>query len=560
MRTRTTLACALALSAAAAAAQPVPADAIYLVRQEMSMDGHPGRSTQTSLNAVAVNPSPKGSSVTTRLLWAKQNGMGQSSSSLELDPADPDQRLVLSLLKPGFVMQLAQDGSVKDLRAKDEKAWQAVVQRQPRLGEMLAPTRQQAQGLRPLAVPAQLKVGQQLLQRETQPGHGQVSTRHTVQQITDEVVLLDTQLQGERLRGSGRQAVRRSDGMPIELDATFHHDADPAAGTPALTRRLVLLHITDEVPLDLALDDDIRQGHLHSLRDILAAPPYAGLTEDRQHFHLQTDREGELAPWMLSAETLSEFEKTLLFGVVDDAGSARPYIAMGGQVGPDAPPAPDGLWSPQVLNGVVKAVSLEDAAGKAITTLPAQVVVPRLTAYERWRSNETAANFPFRIPLDANREQLDTIERIAVQADVEVYHWAGTEVLARDTQSQQNTSLRVEWTSPQRLTVLVPRPADGERQGLWSVAIPLDANGQPLAAASLSYGRQLQAPGLADTDALSPLEWEHREAGWRQELATLQPIAAVKLLHYGWELQPRQWTFRNARRLQPEDVGITPAE
>lgn len=405
-----------------------------------------------------------------------------------------------------------------------------------------------------MALPATLRVGQQLEQRNEPPGQGEITTRQWVRVLTDDVAVLDLEVRGTHVQGEGRQAVRRSDGMPLDMRMQLSHSARD--GMPASTRTLRLLKLGEEVDMDIAMDTDIHQSYLQALRQMLASPPYSTPSSDPQDYQRQPIAEGTLEPWMLSQQALQRFEQTLIFAVVDEQGRARPRIALGGEVGPRQPGSGEGHWSPQLLSGTIKAAVLKDADNQNISTLPTQVSAARLLAAEYWRSNEDEVGFPFRVPLDATAAQLQAIQTVQLHADVDVYQWGGSETVAQGTQSTDNPLLRVVWTSPRRVSVQQPRPAAGVRQAQWTVAVAVDAQGQQIPIASISFGHLLHAPGAsADSDAL-PLSWENQQAGWRQEIASAQPIVALKLLHYRWQLQPRQWTLRNARTLQPEDVGL----
>lgn len=548
--------CVLVLLQGAGAAMAASAQApmMYLMQQDITVDGTPGQSRQTSINAVELEEGSGGRTLSSRVLWATHSGFGQSGSTLDMDADDPDQQLMLAVLKSGFVMQFAPDGSLTETRAKDAKAWQALTDARPALAESLQPNSQQSQSLQPMALPATLHVGQLLEQRHAAPGQGEIIARQWVRVLTDEVAVLDLELRSTHVHGEGRQAVRRSDGMPLDMRMQLEHSARD--GMPASTRTLHLLKLGAEVGVEMAVDTDIQQSYQQSLRETLASPPYSAPSSDPQDYQLQPLTDGALEPWMLSQQTLDRFEKTLIFAAVDEDGQARPRIALGGEIGPRQPHSSDGRWSPQMLTATINAATLQDAAHQAIGALPAQLAIRRVLGAEYWRSNEDAADFPFRVPVDATAAQLQSIQTIQLQADVDVYHWGGSEAVAQGAQSRDNPLLQVVWTSPRRVSVQQPLPAAGVREGLWSVAVAVDAQGRQIPIATIAFGRQLQAPGAPGDSNVLPLGWENQQAGWRQEIASAQPIVALKLLHYRWELQPRQWTFRNARDLQPEDVSL----
>jgi hypothetical protein len=77
--------------------------------------------------------------------------------------------------------------------------------------------------------------------------------------------------------------------------------------------------------------------------------------------------------------------------------------------------------------------------------------------------------------------------------------------------------------------------------GLWTVAVPLDAQGKEIPARQLSV-LPLVIREVSALDEL-PLAWECRVVPYRVEIATQAPIHQVQLRHYLWTLEPRMWDF-----------------
>ena len=525
---------------------------IYFVRNVITTERVPGALTQTAFNRVTRTRHRDGSTtMNMRALWSSENGFGQSGGTLALDPDDTQEGNLLALMAGGFDMRVERDGTVRDVRAVDQKAVAEIVAKMPEAERMLA-MKDADFGMRPFPLPTRLQIGQQLVRRERSTQHGEVTTRMRVRALTDDVALMDVELEGEGITGTGRHALLRSDGTPIELRAQLRwgHTED---GTE-MTHDIRLFRLSDEPDLDMTLDDDAHRDYLASVATMLTSPPFSavaqaagGLQPEAHQFHPL--KHGELERWMLPESAIAAVEDSLLFGVTREGSAARPIITLGGQVGDVRPEDAPDHWMPQMMMARLESVALLDAAGRPLPGLEATPVLPRLLLYDRYRVRETSRDFPFRLPLQTRGSQLEALESIRFEVGVETYAWEGVEAVHRGAQSTRNPDVRVVWSSPSRVTVEQRRGRPDDREGLWTVAVPLDADGTEMPAASLNVSHAPVDAGVEAKEGSAglPLDWEHRQAGLRQEIATPQPIAALELRHYRYAMVPRTWTFRNAR-------------
>lgn len=532
----------LFFSGASAAAAP-PTEAVYFISQQVSAaDSAAPALRKRMLTGVTLAP---GHGLRTRLLWSAPTGSGVGRSTLALEPDTPDAQALLEVMAAGIDMHLDDQGRVTEVRSLAPQAWQALTARQPYLAELLTSS-EQALGLRPRRLPAALTVGQHLVQHDATQGLGAIVWRMQVRAVTADAVVLDTTVEGDTLRGSGRQALRRADGMPLEARFEFHVAAGKN-GTPATTHRMHLANLAEIATPDVLSDEDGASAH-DATDEALRRPPFSAPSRDPADYVVDSQEDGTLEPWMLDAAALPRIEKSLLFGLRPDARTSRPLLRLGGEmraardISDNTPTAP-----PLVVSARMREVELLDHAGRALPHLRAVPVQHLWMLMESYQIGESDLAFPLRLPLDTRAAQLEALDSLRATVDVETYQWDGSESLAQGQSSQRNPQARIVWTSPQRVTVLQDLPPPAQTRGVWTTAVPVDAAGRPIAAATQMAGR---TAGTGTREGRErPLSWEQDRLPLRLEIATAQPIAALKLRHYRWETMSRQWVFQNASTL-----------
>src|SRR5690606_33796249 len=102
------------------------AEDVYYVDQHTRVLGGYAGGTLTQQMLVGMDHRPAadgGATLRMRHWWSRVNAGGHAQDLLDLDPAYPDERAVLTALGSGFGVQLAPDGSVSDLQPVDPAAW-----------------------------------------------------------------------------------------------------------------------------------------------------------------------------------------------------------------------------------------------------------------------------------------------------------------------------------------------------------------------------------------------------------------------------------------------------
>lgn len=548
MRTLRALLSGVALLAGAASAEP--AEYVYRVDQHVRIEGA-GVLRQTVLSGVRLETVSDGTLLRTRVLWSAQRGGGHSSSTSRLDPDDADDRAMIDVLSSGFELPLARDGAAGPLRPADPEAWRRLADANPRVSALLE-NQEQLTGLRPLALPARLRVGQTLVDRADVPEFGRVTRHLQVREVTDDAAVLEIRLQGDGVQAEGRQVVRRGNGLPIE--ARLRLTTDARDGAPAATQRVHMVAVAEEPVLStLQAEDDAGDGAYEALRDTLSAPPFSALSDHASDYMLHPDPPDALEYWMLDANALPAIEAELLFMLQPDHHAARPAITLAAQLGRTGPRADDRRRDPEVVVARLHDADLIDRAGHALPDVTAIPVKRQLVMAGTYRVDEGEADFPLRLPIGTDASQLEALDRIRLQVAVETWAPGGIERVARGAQSQRNALGRIEWTLPRRITLAAPPRDIHADAGIWSFPVPLDAAGREIPAARL-----LVPWAMSETHAAGdrPLPWELDRSPPRIELATREPIASVELRHYRWTMTPRTWTFRNAQDLI--DAGDVP--
>lgn len=532
------------LQASPARASADTGDQLFFIAHDMAMES-PVAKTRRLWMYATVSPQAASNGdrrLHIRPLWTR-SADAHGGGSLTLDPDQAEDRALLDVLDTGFELKLPRDDDGATLQPADADAWRTLARHLPQ-DDLLPVLRMQALGLRPVALPATLRVGQRIVRREDRGDFASVDTRMRVRALTEDVVLLDVEFAGRDLQGHGRQAVRRHDGRPLE--ARLYLTSEATGTLPTVTHRLHLLDMSIEPSVDLELDNGQPHTYIDVATEIMTNPPFSAHSDDPAHFALYPTAEGELESWMLPADALREIEGMLLFGLQVQNAANRPLIMIGTD---NRANGRDALPPSRFASLKVHGVTLLDAARQPLPGADAVVVQPRLMVHDQLRLQENLVLFPFRLPVDLRAATLEALDTIQMQVDAETYRWDAAETVMRTAQPGHNPDAYIEWTAPHRVALVQPRPPVGQTQGQWTVAVPVDAAGREIPSAQVTIGRSLEPHG--DWHALETmpmLRWEADHVPQRLEIATATPLAGLRLRHYTWQNLPRTWAFHDMRK------------
>lgn len=504
------------------AAQAEPA--VYFVEHSVRAPGHSGALRSVGYSQLTLEHGQAGElRMHTRPLWSQQRSGGYTRSTDDLDADDPSDAAVIDVLAGGLEMRVSADGTPGPLRAVDADAWARLTAQRPRAAQALVDA-PQSLGLQARALPRRLQVGKVFTRRESTPTLGDIDTRLEVLAVDDGVAVLALRIEADSRRGTGRQAVRLVDGMP--LDVRLRLEMDATDDMPATEQSLRMVAMDLGPMLDLS-DSGATIAEYQAER--LDAPPFSEQPVDPTLYDSDSPPHGVLLADMLDVDQVDAQTPRLDFTLEPRSmGRARivlrkRYDGIDDATQDDQP----------LLVARVRSVVFRDAEGRPVSDLEAVPVGSTLAIASQWRNDEGEANFPFRLHPGTRTHTLEAATSIELGLDVETFAWDGVETVAHGDQPQSLPRARIDWMSAQRIGVEQPRAGPGEMTGLWAIAVPVDAEGRALPQASLMrYSR----------DHPETLDWEHRHAPQRTEIATPAPIAAVELRRYRWTLVPRAWT------------------
>lgn len=527
--------CALLCDPSTSQAASPPPEALYFVRhsvtRELTQDvplNHVG------LYQVALLEEPKaGRSVRIRPLWIRHADAPASDiDTSALDPDKPQDRPAIAVLRAGFASKIAPSGAAGELQAIDAQASAAL----KKLGGDRA-TQQallaQAPGVRPFVLPEHLESSQQLPAAMRIEPYGAFVAQAQVLELTSEAAVLSLRVDEKHIKGSGRAVVRLRDGMPIELRMQLEHAATRAV--PASSHHVHVADMAYDPRLDMAEDLAMYQDYVGQIEQTLAGIPFNGTLDEAGLYSLTPTASGQLQPYMVGSEVLPGLEPNMGFGWVPLAQTGRTGLALGARL--------SGVNTEEAMlvarTGPVIAL---DADGERLDDVPLQTVTPQMYLGSHFTASEEQLNFPFRLPLGTSPSVRDRIHTFRMPVMAEVYNWHSVETIAAGAQSAVNAGLEVELGSPTRVTVRHPRGPQRQSVGLWTVVVPLDAEGKEIPSQQVVV---LPIPLKQVTElAEVPLAWESREVPYRTEIAAEKPISQLQLRHYQWVLEPRIWDFR----------------
>ena len=442
----------------------------------------------------------------------------------------------------GFDLQLQREGVAR--RPGDRAAGRSLPPDDPATS-LLASARMAALALRPGMLPAALRVGSHATRQDSTGDFAGLRQTSRIRSLDATVAVLDLEIAGAGLRGHGRQAVRIDDGVPLETRLYLERTTGSAGPD---VQRLHVIDMATEPVLDLELEADLAQASIDSARAILDAPPFSAPSDDPAQYAPHPTPEGALESWMASADDAA-LETMLVVGVQRSPDGGRPHLAIGADgraAGRSGPPIAD------FLSLRLRTVTLLDAAGQPLAGTDATIVQPTLPMADRQRIVDTQLAFPFQLPPDVPADTLWALDTVRMTGEVDVYRWDRAEAVRRGTSQTHNRDARIEWISPHRVALLQDHPTPAHRDGLWTTAVPIDADGHELPSAQVITGRTLDPPGDWRTPAtLPPLAFESGRMPQRLDIATAKPLAGLRLRHYRWRAEPRTWTFHDIRTRMP---------
>lgn len=520
-------------------------ETVYYVNHTAVLQDQDGdRNQQTGFIAVdRQGAARRGQAITLRPLWIEKrvSNWGRALTS-DLDPSHAGDRRMLEGMAHGLAMTVAADGGLGAPRMRNVPAWNALIAHEPRMArEQLG--NEQLLVLRPLVLPAALTAGQTMTLKHATALYGPLATTLKVITVTPTVALVDVELQAKGLLGSGRQAIRRTDGHVIEAHLMLERQAQDDA--PAAEHAVHVADMAYEAMVDMFPDADSYLDYLANVDAQLEQPPFSSISPDASRYALSVTGRGELADWMVDESHVATVEGATSFGMLAVA-APRKMIALSAHPALAPPGGPGVNPGTRAVAVHLRRVEVLDRAGRVMDHLAPQQVLWKFMLGERYQVAENQAAFPFRMPLTATAEDLARIDAVRMTVDAEVYRWDSAERVAVGAVSAVNPGAQLRWSAPHRVALAQARPARGQREGLWSTLVPLDAQGREMPSLQMSVGPHA-APFVPKNGGapMLPLGWEQAHDPIRIEVAAAAPVAAVELRHYRWKLVPRTWLFPN---------------
>lgn len=513
--------------------------AVYYVRHTISSEASDaGEVSQTGYYRASLQPAADDAAqLLLAPLWVQQvDAAGRKSYLLDLQAGQDD--AVLDVLIDGLVAPVPPKGAPGPLRALDQKAWTALRKATPGVADALLAT-YQAPGLRPVALPSSVAVGDSISSWERIEPYGSLQAKLRVIEVTPAAVLMAMTLEGAGARGDGRLVVRRVDGMPIELRMEVAVPANKAQ--PAANHRVHLADVRHDLMLHMADDVESYTSYVEQIDQQLGRPPFSSPSADASAYSHQAAALGALEGYMAGAEMLPELEPYMgSLWIPAETGSGR-WLAIGARIPTNAHAGARRGQHERTLMSRLHGVELLDAKAVPIAGLESQTVTRTLFFPEKYSAAQNELNFPFHLPLGASRDLLGKVEAVRVSVDAEVYAFETSETLDAGALSTLNPDATLLWPSAHRVTLVQGRTTWKEKTGLFTVVVPLDAEGKEMPSEQVSIApfKPAKPTRLAEL----PLAFENSTIPIRTEIATAKPIARLQVRHYRWSSVPRKWTF-----------------
>ncbi len=520
-------------------------ESIYATLQSFRVqDGSRPDVETVVLHRVKVDAAPNGGQrVIVRPIWTEYQVTGHEKSRLsDLDQREPGIQPMLDALASGFQTTVSVKGDAQLLEPVDLQGWKRVVAEWPDATQGTL-SGEHVLTMLPRPVPDRWTVGQTLRRTSQSETHGTIAVEQKVVMLTPTVAVMEFSLRGNAIRGKGRQAVRRSDGMPVETRTTLHRET--LRGLPATVEVSHVADLAYEPFLEPMTADQYRQ-QMEDVNRELSRPPYSAPSGRPSDYKLNPVMPAQLDEWMVTADMLPAFEKSLHFTLLPWQDTGRSTLAIGAtaRLGP---PSPVSAVLQPTMTARLRSVSLLGRDGEPVPGLEAVPTLISLQMEGNHQISEASPSFPFRLPFNTTEQQRQALHRIRMTVDVEVHHWVGTEVIAPGDVSKLNPGVRISMSAPHRITLLNERRTPAAPKGIFTEVVPLDAEGQEIRTRSMAVHPFHKKVGSSDL----PLVWEFSAEPFRDEITAERPIAALELRHYGWDTLRREWELRRA----DEDVS-----
>ncbi len=522
---------AVAGAAKAATANP---ELYYVLHSVHNADAPDVDAGSVGFHRATLFTEAQAGSVHLQPLWIRSaDAPERDAGTAALDPRAAMDADIIAVLRSGFLSTLASSGAPGPLRSADADAFARLKKHDPQLAQRQLQMGQAA-GLRPMRLPVALHVGQHVRVPMMIEPHGPFMAEVRVLDVSSQTALLALKVAEKGLRGDGRAAVRLADGMPIELRMQLAFDA--RGRQPASLHEVHVATMRHAPHLEMAQDLSLYQDYVGQIQQALAGAPFDGRQGDPSMYSLSEVPAGALQPHMVASDALPALERNMGFSWVQAAGRGAPGLAIGA-----LSRLSRGRTDEAVLVAQLGPVLALDAAGDVLADVVVQTVLPRIYLGDRFTAAEHEPGFPFRLPLGLDPSARERIHRLRATVMAEVYQWQSEETIPLHHASSVNAGVELQSISPTRLSVLHARASQQGSVGLWTVAVPLDAQGKEIPSRQLSV-LPLVIREVSAQDEL-PLAWESRDVPYRVEIATQAPIHQVQLRHYLWTLEPRMWDF-----------------
>ena len=486
-------------------------------------------------NVTLSNDAGSGRSLHLQPLWIRNiDAPERDTGTAALDPQVPEDAQVIAVLRAGFLSTIAASGEAGPVRSADAKAFARLKKHDRHRAEQQLQVGQAA-GVRPLFLPAGLRVGQQLPVRMIIEPHGPFIADAQVLEVSSQDALLALTMTEPTLRGAGRAAIRLSDGMPIELRMQL--DLDARGNAPASRHDVHVATMRNAPHLEMAQDLAMYRDYVGQVRQTLTSVPFNGEQGDPSVYTLSEVPVGALQSHMVALDALPELERSMGFAWVPTGGAGAPALAIGARARLSR-----GAADEAVLMAHAGPVQALDAAGDVLSGVVAETTLSRIYLGDRFSTAEHERGFPFRLPLGLDAPTRERIHTLRMPVAVEVYRWHSEEIVPVNQASSVNAGVDLKLAAPTRLSVVHARASQQGATGLWTVAVPLDAEGK-----EIPFRQLPMLPILlkeARTQDALPLAWESRDVPYRVEIAAQAPIHRLQLRHYLWTREPRVWEFR----------------
>lgn len=464
---------------------------VYWIYQEFREAGdHFGPRSEVMVSVEVLPAENEQLDILSRTLWFYVRGTLGGMDSFQLNPEREDHKLMIDLLGSGMITRLNRKGELVALLAKDQVAFNAVKEKEPKLAEALDVANGQM-GLQALVAPADAKEGTRIKQHFSVPQMGSVELVMTLQHYQHGMGVWQISGTSADISISGTGIFPPTGGLPAELGMSLsmtlkpEEDGDSTKQIEGIIRLVSQQHSHGRVfdlssdMLDFIVDITKADSELFSDKPEPAEQQY-------HHFFAELD-----AVWQQPSDTaladpatLAAFQQSLFFR------QKKPYYGdnvLATDIDDAFEPVLTLLFDPQLrhqltYSGVPRltAVRLLDQHGDSLAGFSGQVNRVFEYLFNRNESEITLhqRHFPFRLPLNeipsGNIEQLSMIELDVLLPKVVDRK---TFDVAYGEQPPKETGFSVDWSDS---TVVVSGEGHYQVENYYVVPLDKDKKAMPL--------------------------------------------------------------------------------